>query len=86
MTMIYGNLKMIFEDFCILISILCMAAENHRYRQGLCPPHAGFSPHEKTNKIEQGGPSSPLEPSEGHLNWRMGLPAFMGGNLGCRIV
>ena len=22
----------------------------------------------------------------GHLNWRMGLPALLGGNLGCRIV
>ena len=29
--------------------------------------------------------SSPLETSEGHLNWRMGLPELLGGNLGCRV-
>ena len=45
------------------------------------PIHAGFPP-----KIEQGGPSSLLEPREGYLNWRMGLPALLDGNLGCRIV
>ena len=38
------------------------------------------------NKIEQVGPSSPLEPSEGAFEWRMGLPASLDCNLGCRIV
>ena len=43
------------------------------------PPHAVSPPLSKKNKIEQGRPSSPLEPSDGHLNWRMGLPALLGG-------
>ena len=48
-------------------------------RQGLCTTHAA-PPHEKTKS--KGWPGSPLEPSEGHLNWLLGLPALMGGNLG----
>ena len=34
------------------------------------------------NKLEQGWPCSPFEPSEGVLNRCMGLPALLGGNLG----
>ena len=44
------------------------------------------TPHEKTNKIEQGDPALHLNQARGHLNWRMSLPALLGGNLGCRIV
>ena len=40
----------------------------------------------RESKIEQGWPGSPLAPSEGHLDWRMGLPALLGGNLGYWIV
>ena len=31
-------------------------------------------------------PALHLNQSRGHLNWCMGLPAILGGNLGCRIV
>ena len=40
----------------------------------------------KQNKIEQGEPALHLNQASVHLNWRMGLPALLGGNLGCRIV
>ena len=43
-------------------------------------------PHEKQNKIEQGDPALHLNQARGHLNWRIGLPALLGGNLRCRIV
>ena len=33
-----------------------------------------------------GDPALHLNQARGHLNWRMGLPALLGGNLGCRIV
>ena len=46
----------------------------------LAPPFT-----EKKTKSNRGWPSSPLEPSEGHLNWRMGLPALLDGDLGCWI-
>ena len=53
-------------------------------RQGLYPPHTAFPHHEK--KSNRGWPISLLEQSQGFFNWRMGLPALLGGNLGCRIV
>ena len=31
-------------------------------------------------------PALQLNQARGHLNWRMGLPALLGGNLGCWIV
>ena len=31
-------------------------------------------------------PALHLSQARGHLNWRMGLPALLGGNRGCRIV
>ena len=37
-------------------------------------------------KIEPGDPALHLNQARGHLNWRMGLPALLGGNLGCQIV
>ena len=40
----------------------------------------------QTNKIEQEDPALHLNRARGHLNWRMGLPALLGGNLGCQIV
>ena len=33
-----------------------------------------------------GGAALLLNQARGHLNWRMGQPALLGGNLGCRIV
>ena len=41
-------------------------------------------PCEKT-KSNRERPGFPLEPSEGAFDWRMGLPALSGGNLGCWI-
>ena len=49
--------------------------------RGYAPPHAG-SPLTKKTKIE---PELHLNQARRHLNWRMGLPALLGGNLGCRI-
>ena len=37
-------------------------------------------------KSNRGDPALHLNQARGHLNWRMGLPALLGGNLGCRIV
>ena len=42
-------------------------------------------PHEKT-KSNRGDPALLLNQVRGHLSWRMGLPALLSGNLGCRIV
>ena len=42
-------------------------------------------PLEKT-KSNRGDPALHLHQARGHLNWRMGLPALLGGNLGCWIV
>ena len=43
-----------------------------------------------TKKTEQkgigGDPALHLNQARGHLNWRLGLPALFGGNLGYRIV
>ena len=56
---------------------------------GLSSRHTA-PPHEKTkSKIEHGVsqlPTSHLNQARGHLNWGMGLPALLGGDLGCRIV
>ena len=49
------------------------------------PPHAG-SPLTKTTKSNRGWPTRHLNQARRHLNWRMGLPALLGDNLGCRIV
>ena len=41
----------------------------------------------KSNRTGGGGGAAlHLNQARGHLNWRMGLPALLGGNLGCRIV
>ena len=46
----------------------------------------------KKNKNERGGgwgwgwAALHLNQARGRLNWHMGLPALLGGNLGCRIV
>ena len=39
----------------------------------------------KTNST-RGDPALYLNQARGHLNWCMGLPALLGGNLGCWIV
>ena len=54
------------------------------------PSRCPLPPHEKY-KIEQGGGGGGgaalhLNQARGNLNWRMCLPALLGGNLGCRIV
>ena len=41
-------------------------------------------PHEKT-KSNSGDTALHLSQVRGNLNWRMGLPALLGGNLGCWI-
>ena len=43
------------------------------------------SPREKT-KSNRGDPALHLHQARGHFNWRMGLPALYGGNLGCWVV
>ena len=42
-------------------------------------------PREKT-KSNRGDPALHLHQARGHLSWRMGLSALLGGNLGCWIV
>ena len=37
-------------------------------------------------KSNSGDPALHLLQTRGHLNWRMGLPALLGGNLGCWII
>ena len=37
-------------------------------------------------KSNRGDTALHLNQARGHLNWRMGLPANLGANLGCRIV
>ena len=43
-----------------------------------------LTPHEKT-KSNSGDTALHLSQVRGNLNWRMGLPALLGGNLGCWI-
>ena len=45
------------------------------------PPHPPFT--RKQNR--RGDPALYLIQARGHLNWRMGLPALLGGNMGCWI-
>ena len=49
-------------------------------------PPSRWVPPSRKNKIEQGDPALHLNQARGHLNWRMGLPALLSGNLGCGIV
>ena len=49
------------------------------------PPPPPPPPREKT-KSNRGDPALHLHQARGHLNWRMGLPALLGGNLGCWII
>ena len=50
-----------------------------------CPSR--WLPTSRKNKIRTGGDSALyLIQARGHLNWRMSLPALLGGNLGCWIV
>ena len=44
------------------------------------------SPLSKKTNSSRRDPALHLNQARAHLNWRMGLPAFLGGNLGCRIV
>ena len=39
----------------------------------------------KLIKSSRGNPALHLNQERGHLNWCMGLPALLGGNLGCQI-
>ena len=48
-------------------------------------PHAGSPPRKKT-KSNRGDPALHLHQARGHLNWQMGLPALLGGNLGRWII
>ena len=43
-------------------------------------------PPRKKTKSNRGDPALHLHQARGHLNWRMGLPALLGGNLGCWIA
>ena len=58
------------SPFCILL------AQGEIHAQGENPPHD--PPYTHTRK------HTPR--ARGHLNWRMGLPALLDGNLGCWIV
>ena len=40
----------------------------------------------KQNRTGVSDPALHLHQARGNLNWRMGLPALLGGNLGCWIV
>ena len=53
--------------------------------QVLWPPQTGFPPHEKTNKTEQGGPSSPLEPSDGAFELTHGSAYIIGWYSGLAV-
>ena len=52
---------------------------------GSMQPSRWLPPREKT-KSNRGDPALHLPQARGHLNWRMGLPALLGGNLGFWIV
>ena len=60
--------------------------------QGKIPASGPMSPSRwlpltKTKKNRTGGdPALHVNQARAHLNWRMGLPALLAGNLGCRIV
>ena len=49
------------------------------------PPPPPPPPREKT-KSNRGDPAIHLHQAKGQLNWRMGLPALLGGKRGCWIV
>ena len=50
-------------------------------------PHAGSPSHENTKQNRTGGdPAFQWNQARGHLNWRMGLPSLLAGNLGRRVV
>ena len=44
------------------------------------------SPLTRKHNVNRGDPALYLNQARGHLNWRMGLPALLGGNLGCWII
>ena len=51
----------------------------------VCAPLTLASPLTRKQKSKRGDPALHLGQVRGHLNWRMGLPASLGGNLGCWI-
>ena len=55
------------------------------YESLTLPPPPPPPPREKT-KSKRGDPAIHLHQAKGQLNRRMGLPALLGGNLGCWIV
>ena len=66
------------------VSPLCLHKAKS-LRQGLCKPHAG-SPLTRKQNLKGDDPALHLNQARGLLNWHMGLPALLGGNLGCRII
>ena len=51
----------------------------------VCAPLTLASPLTRLQNRTGGDPALHLSQVRGHLSWRMGLPALLGGNLGCWI-
>ena len=51
----------------------------------VCAPLTLASPLTRNKTWTGGDPALHLSQVRGHLNWRMGVPALLGGNLGCWI-
>ena len=49
------------------------------------PSWSGVPPFTRKQYRTRGDPALYLSQGRGHLNWRTGLPALLGGNLGCWI-
>ena len=62
-----------------------LSAQGEIPASGSMHPHTGSPLREKT-KSNRGDPALHLYQARGHLNWRMGLPALLGSNLGCWIM
>ena len=52
----------------------------------VCAPLTLASPLKRKQNRTGGDPALHLRQVRGHVNWRMGLPALLGGNLGCHCL
>ena len=77
----------IFPSKCVWKACFpILLAQGEISAPGSMPPSRWLIPSRKKQNRTGGDPALHLNQARGHLNWRMGLPALLGGNLGCRIV
>ena len=75
--------------FSIEVCLVCVLPHSVSPRRDpcvrICAPLTLASPLTRKQYRTGGDPTLHLSQVRGHFNWRMGLPALLGGNLGCWI-